>query len=68
MTEKNPKLGPELYSLDKDGKKADAHLHDEMLSGSAKDEFERLKLARAGAKSRGLSQEHINILYRQRKS
>lgn len=66
MNTQNRKLGPELFYIDENGKKADASLHEEMLAGTPKQRMDRLKRTRAFAKKMGLSQEAINSLYRYR--
>lgn len=64
---KNPRLGPEGFYVDENGKKQDADIHEEMLGGSSKEHQDRLAWTRAFAKKMGMSKEAIDSLYRYRK-
>ena len=57
----SPKLTGELFSIDEDGKRQDAHIHDPILSeGDA-------PLATDVAREAGLSEEEIELLYGKKK-
>jgi hypothetical protein len=60
--EKQPTGGQELYYVDEKGNKQDADLHDEILNNPEAEALGR-EHSKALARSYGLTEEEIDILY-----